>query len=639
MLKLRKLLLCNYLYIIILVLVILITIFRLNNTINYNSPYTGIVTKIVKIDDKTSIYINNKVIGTSYKDINISLGDKIKVYGEFNNNYIYISKYKIISKNKNIYYFIKQSIINTFNNRYLYTFILGDKSYLAKDVVRSYQENGISHLFAISGMHISLLVLIITKILKLFKFNEYKRFKITSIILFMYLLLVGFSPSILRGVLFYFLFTINNVYYFYIKKINLFILIISIALLINPNYVYDLGFLYSYSISLSLLIFSDYLKGNYFISLLKVSLISNLVSIPITLYSFNQINLLSILYNLFYVPFISFIIFPFTLIILFIKPLEPLYNLLINILESTSLFLSNINIFKLTFKELSIFIYIIYFIIIFIFLFRKKKIYLYIFLFLLIIHFFIPSGNYVEFIDVGQGDSTLININNKSILIDTGGNKNKDIYYYNLSPILKKNGIKKINYLVISHGDFDHCGEAINLVNNIKIEKVIFNCGEYNNLEKEIIKVLDKKHIQYYSCIKELNIDNNNKLYFLQTKEYDNENDNSNVIFVELDGYKFMFMGDAGVNKEKDILDKYNISNVDVLKVGHHGSRTSSSKEFINEVNPKYGVISVGKNNRYGHPNKEVLDTLKDSKIYRTDKQGSIMFSIKNKELNICHKQ
>ena len=177
-------------------------------------------------------------------------------------------------------------------------------------------------------------------------------------------------------------------------------------------------------------------------------------------------------------------------------------------------------------------------------------------------------------------------------------------------------------------------GEAINLVNNFKVEKVIFNCGEFNNLEEELIKVLDKKKIKYYSCIKELNIDKN-KLYFLQTKEFDNENDNSNVIYTKLNNHKFLFMGDAGIEKEKDILEKYNISNIDVLKVGHHGSKTSSDKNFINEVNPKYSIISVGKNNRYGHPNKEVLENLNNSKIYRTDENGSIIIKIKNNKLKI----
>lgn len=177
-------------------------------------------------------------------------------------------------------------------------------------------------------------------------------------------------------------------------------------------------------------------------------------------------------------------------------------------------------------------------------------------------------------------------------------------------------------------------GEVINLVNDFKVEKVIFNCGKFNDLEQSLIKVLDKKKISYYSCIEELNIDKY-KLQFLNTKEYDNENDNSNVVYFNYNNYKFLFMGDAGVNKEKDILDKYNISNLDVLKVGHHGSKTSSGKYFINEINPKYSIISVGKNNRYGHPNKEVLNVLENSKIYRTDQNGSIMFKIKNNKLDI----
>ena len=151
----------------------------------------------------------------------------------------------------------------------------------------------------------------------------------------------------------------------------------------------------------------------------------------------------------------------------------------------------------------------------------------------------------------------------------------------------------------------------------------MLNCGTYNDLEKNLIKVLNKKKIKYYSCIKELNIDKY-KFQFLNTKIYDNENDNSNVIFTKLNNYKFLFMGDAGVEKEKDILKKYNLKNIDFLKVGHHGSNTSSSKHFINQIKPKYSLISVGKNNRYGHPKEEVLNNLEQSKIYRTDLNGSI---------------
>ena len=177
-------------------------------------------------------------------------------------------------------------------------------------------------------------------------------------------------------------------------------------------------------------------------------------------------------------------------------------------------------------------------------------------------------------------------------------------------------------------------GNAIDLVNNFKVKQVIFNNDEYNNLELELIKQLQLNNIMYYQGVKQLNI-NNNKLYFLNNKIYDNENDNSNIIYAKLNNVKMLLMGDASTKVEADLLTNYNLTNIDILKVGHHGSKTSSSEEFINNINPKYSIISVGKNNRYGHPNKEVLENLKKSKIYRTDKEGSIMFKIKKNKLQI----
>ncbi len=177
------------------------------------------------------------------------------------------------------------------------------------------------------------------------------------------------------------------------------------------------------------------------------------------------------------------------------------------------------------------------------------------------------------------------------------------------------------------HGDADHMREAEYLIKNFKVEKVIFNCGEYNNLESDLIKVLDEKNIDYVSCVRKLDI-GGYELKFLNTREYDNENDNSSVIYFDYNNYKFLFMGDAGVEREKDILKKYDLSNIDFLKVGHHGSDTSSSKEFIDKVHPKYSLISVGKDNRYGHPKGDVLDNLKRSKIYRTDMDGSIKIKL-----------
>ena len=674
MLKLRKILLCDYIYIILLIIVVLVSIIRLNikPKLYYDNTniITGIITNIIQKDNKYSLTIKGKekVLGTFYsnKIINLNIGDKVEIVGEIykpnsntnkntfnykkylNNKNIYhlinIASINKIKSNRNILYKIKTIILKRINNnKYLSTFILGDKSYLSNEVKYSYQENGISHLFAISGMHITLLSSILLKILNKFHLDEYKIYKIIVLFLLLYLLLVGLSPSILRGVLFFIIFSFNNIYYFYIKKINLFILVLSISLLINPKYIFDISFQYSYLISFTLLIMSNYLtSNNYFISLLKVSLLSNIVSLPITLYNSYQINLLSPIYNLLYVPLISIIIFPLSLITVIFPILIPIYNKLTIIMEYISISLSKINIGKLIFIKTNILIYFIYLILIFIsiyFITKKKYISTLILVILLFIHYLIPYFNantYINVIDVGQGDSILIHNNHKNILLDTGGirNQNNSIALNTTIPILKSNGINKIDYLILSHGDYDHMGESINIINNYKVKEVIFNCGEYNDLEKELIKVLKKKKINYYQCLSEL-ILNKNSLYFLDTKDYNDENDNSNVIYMELDNYKFLFMGDAGVTTEQEILKEYDLPKIDVLKVGHHGSKTSSSEEFIDTIDPKYSIISVGKDNKFGHPNKEVLDNLKNSKIYRTDQDGSIMFKIKNNKLRI----
>ena len=239
-------------------------------------------------------------------------------------------------------------------------------------------------------------------------------------------------------------------------------------------------------------------------------------------------------------------------------------------------------------------------------------------------------------IDVGQGDSILIEFphNKENIMIDTGGNYNYDLTKNVLIPFLKSKGIKKLSNLIITHGDSDHMGSSINLINSFKVESFIFNKGPCNELENTLIKVLEERNIKYTSNLKEIRL-GSVIFYFLNTKVYDNENDNSSVIYVTFNNKNFLFMGDASVEVEKDLIERYNLENIDVLKVGHHGSKTSSSKEFIDEINPKYSIISVGKNNRYGHPNKEVFNNLDNSKIYRTDWDGSIMFKIKSDKLNI----
>src|SRR5699024_8567753 len=162
----------------------------------------------------------------------------------------------------------------------------------------------------------------------------------------------------------------------------------------------------------------------------------------------------------------------------------------------------------------------------------------------------------------------------------------------------KSKGITKIDYLITTHGDYDHLGEAQNIVNKLTVKNVIFNNDTYNALELELIDVLNDKNIKYYQNVKTLNI-TNNTIYFFNDNLYDIENNNSNILYFSIYGNKFLFMGDAGVKVEEDLMNKYNLENITVLKVGHHGSNTSSSKNFIDYINPLISIISVGRNNRY----------------------------------------
>ena len=593
--------------------------------------------------EKISIHLNHsiylhyndyvKVEGNLIKPSNNTIFNTFNYKEYLNNKRIYYimnsSNIEIIKKNNNIFYEIKNIIYDKINNKankgYLKVFILGDKSDLDnKDI---YSNLGIFHLFCISGMHISIITIFLSKILKKFK---YKNIIIYLFFLF-FIFITNYQISIIRSCLSKIFSNINSKYKLNIASKDRLILIVIFLLIINPFYINNTGFRFSTLISYSIINYSYLLEDKSYIKKsLIISFISFITSIPLLINNYYSVNFLSILLNIIYVPIVTFIIFPLSIIDLMI-PIDNIYSFIINIFENISIYINNINILNIPFSKIPIYLVIIYYLI----LFTKNK-YKYLIIHLIILFYILNIYVYyprVYFIDVGQGDSSLIRYKNKNILIDTGGNIYKDLSKNSII-FFKSIGVKKIDYLILTHGDYDHIGEAEDIINNFKVEKIIFNCGPYNELENELIKTLDKKKIKYYSCFKELNIDKN-KLYFLQTKEYDNENDNSNVIYTKLNGYKFMFMGDAGVDKEKDILDKYNINDIDVLKVGHHGSKTSSSKEFIDELEPKYSIISVGKNNRYGHPNKEVLDNLNNSKIYRTDQNGSITFKIKNNELKI----
>lgn len=630
------------------------------NVMNYKNIYkeknkriTGIITNIRKKDDTTIFDIKNKhkYRCTLYKEkFNYQLGDKIDVSGlvytasdntVFNlfnyrkyllskkiNYLIKVDNVSLKSKNNNILYMAKNKMIKHISKYkskdYLAAFLLGDTSLISEKNKENYQAIGISHLLAVSGMHVGIFVLILNFIFKKTKYKDI----IIFIFLAFFLFLTNFTESLMRCTLFMFLNFLNKRYGFNIKLSNVLILTFFLLIVYNPYLIYSTGFLFSIIITYFIIIGNKLLKNKkgYFKSVFYVSIISFLSSIPIISISFFKINFLSIFYNLIFVPLVSLIIFPLSIITFIIPFLDNILLFLINVFNFLVSLASDIKIFTFVLAKPNIFIIFIYYIILHLAISKNIKFIIVIFIMLIInmnVKYFISKPE-VIFLDVGQGDCNIIILpHGKTILIDTGGKIGSDfsVAKKSIIPYLNSRGINKIECLILTHGDYDHMGDAISLINNIKVEKVFINKGDINYNEELLIK----KYKNVKKIKSNYKIDNYEFL-FLNHNDYNDENKNSIVTYLQINNKGLIFMGDADKESEKNIIKEYNLPKMYILKVGHHGSKTSSDKSFIDLISPYYSVISVGLNNKFGHPNKETINTLKNSKVLHTSKLGSIRF-------------
>lgn len=656
----------RYIFKILTILILIITIiytkyYPFKSVFNTNdTEFIGIVEDYIIKDNQIKISLKSKErIIVTYKYTgkvfnNLSYGDKIKVTGVLKepstNNIFNNFNYKKYLYNKKIYYIIEASKIDKIqnNNNHIYTIknllytrinslkssnyikalLFGDNK-LDKEIKTSYQINGISHLFSVSGFHINFITSIIYFYLDRVTYNKKIKYITVDIFLVLYLLLCN-TTSLLRCTVMNILLSINHLLKLNIKKIDIVLLTLILCIIINPFIIYDIGFIYSYTISFFLILYKNkYKTNNKLLKIIYISLISFLVSLPINIYTSYEINFLNIILNIIIVPIVSLILLPLSLLTLIFPILDNILYLITSILEKISLYTSNINIFKQVLSKPSIILIIIYYLVIILILSKNKHYYL--ILILLIFHKTIPLYNSnleVVMFDVGEADSMLISTPSKkvNILIDTG----RGIDINNIIIYLKSIGISKLNYLIITHGDEDHIGGALYLIDNFKVDNVILNKGDYTELEVELIIHLKNKNIKYTNNINKIPL-LGSYMYLLNTKKFSNENDNSIVTYFEYQKYKFLFMGDSSSKTEEYLINNYNLTNISFLKVGHHGSNTSSSPHFINKINPKVSLISVGRNNFYHHPNKKVLTNLSNSVIYRTDINKSIKIKINNK--------
>ena len=668
----------------------------------YKEVYDLDVKKIddIKIKKSKKYLLNIK----KSKDINIKFGDYIKINAKIElpskaRNYMgfdykrYLKSKKIIATiidvenveildvNKTN---IAESIFNSVRNnikKIMYKLLpkdakelvvgmmIGDKEELDANITENFKNSNLTHMLAVSGAHISYVILGLNLMLK----KTSNRFRKIFIIFFL-IFFVGvtdFTPSVQRASIMAILLLISTMLY---KSQDTYTSIAFsglVILIINPYSFFDIGFQLSFGGTIGIvLMYNNLMKRfkqkrklkGYIVSSICVSVCANLIIIPIMAFNFNTVSLTFWISNLFAGPFlgviiilgfcmylISFVIFPVAKIISI--PLKYLIYILLVIVK----YCSKIPFSSITIRTPYIFEILIYYIVLYlVFNYAKikpyfKKIIMVIMIVILIANSCIYVKNHgkmiIYFIDVGQGDSTLIRTaQSKIILIDGGGSENSsfNVGEKTLLPYLLDRKITMLDYVVISHFDTDHCGGILYLMEHIKVKNIIISKQgkESSNYNKFKNIVLDKGiSVIFAKKGNKIKIDNETYMdvLFPSNNLILNNilNNNSIVTKICYNNFSILFTGDVEEIAEKEICSQYNTTNklrANILKVAHHGSKTSSTAEFIKMVKPQIALIGVGEKNKFGHPNDGVIQRLKNmnTKIYRTDKMGEIVIQINN---------
>ncbi len=623
---------------------------------------------------------------------------------------------------------------------FLKTLLLGETNEIEKEIKEDFTKANISHILAISGMHISIIILVIKNIMQILKFDQRLEKIFLNLLIICYIFFIDYPISAIRvaitQVILLITFFTNRKSNFY----NTISITLFIILLLNAYNIESTAMQLSFGGICGIYLFYKFIKKMFFYKFciqkktvkeiskentkenrnirkniknicqtviksnkLKQIVIDSLclnISVqififPIVWYKFNFISITSFIPSI----LISLFIFPILILgylsffeifiqkFISISIISKINNFIILKMLNLVSILSKIPLLSIYLKKPNKIFIVYYYVVLILCIiiiqkdklaemlhiwriksgkvpikqyirvkFKKnndfKRIVLIVILNIVIIFQsfvqdnFLKNGVEIYFLDVGQGDSTIIRTaKNKTIVIDGGeGEKSGFDYGKNvLFPFLINKGVRKIDFLIFSHFDSDHCGGLIYLLENIKVEKILIGKQfEKNENFEYIVNLANKKHIKIIDLQagNKINIEKNSSLEILwpSVAEKISENainNNSLVCKFVYKNFSMLLTGDIESIAEEKLLGKYkntNRLNANILKIAHHGSKTSSIQEFLNEVNPKIALIGVGRKNKFGHPNQEVLERLKEKgiQIYRTDQNGEIQIIVKN---------
>ncbi|MEK3853076.1 DNA internalization-related competence protein ComEC/Rec2 [Cytobacillus sp. FSL H8-0458] len=552
--------------------------------------------------------------------------------------------------------------------------VFGDRNFVDEDTIASYQKIGIIHLLAISGLHVGMLAGMFFLAGIRAGITRENMTSILIMVLPVYAILTGAAPSVLRAVFMMLLVLLAKKLKAPIQLADVISIVFAGYLFISPFIIYNAGFQLSFAVALSLILSAPAIFKKFthpFAALLAVSFICQMAAIPILLWHFYEVSIISIIANLVFVPLFSSIVLPVVLILFFIDLLTGgRADFLLHVFEKMIIFLnwiaemlSAIPNSTLILGRPSVLMLIIYLLLIPAFFAgwersKNKKAIIkngVLPILAIVFHYlsnvFTPAGE-ITFIDVGQGDSILIKLpyGRGNYLIDAGGalmvetedwKMRSDPYETGkdtVVPFLKSKGISKIDKFFLTHGDMDHIGGASAVLREMKVKSVVFPQGaKFSEAEKDlIVQAKNNKSEIVFTKAGDSWLIGDSVFQVLspfggEMGDGEEKNDGSIVLFAKVGGLNWLFTGDLEEHGEGQLIKSYPKLKADVLKIGHHGSKTSSTELFLAGVKPRIGVISAGRNNRYGHPHNDVMSRLNDYnvKVLRTDKQGAVTYFFK----------
>jgi competence protein ComEC len=593
--------------------------------------------------------------------LNIWQEKDIQKIGEDDSNFLVSFSLSARDKIKEI---TKQTLPPPYNYL-LVGMLLGEKSFIPPHLKEVFAEAGIMHILAVSGLHVGIIAMALLAFLSILRLPKKLKLLTLILILLIYASITGFRPSVLRATIMFIL-LIGGKLINRSRNLNISLFFAAFLILLsNPLILYDAGFLLSFIVTFSIINISPILQELFskivvwIKNPLAVSTAAWIGIFPLSAYFFSKVSIISIVSNIFIIPLtgiaviLGFVTFFIGLASISLAGVIANINYLI--LNLITLIAKSFSLLPFAFiyvAKPSIMVIALYYLTVFLIIeiFYKKTlshkikkkaalIIIPVVLLIIIIQVFYPAGNLkVNFINVGEGDCILIEAPNKiNILIDGGGTPQGDFDVGSkiVIPYLRRKGINKINLLVLTHPHLDHLEGLLPVIKEFKVDMVldsglICDSSEY----KEFISLIQKKGIPYHQAKAGDNfIFNNNLEIFLLNPLYDSdfydESDFNNASIVVKLFYKnadFLFTGDIEEAAEKKLLIWQNILQSDILKVGHHGSATSTNLEFLDKVDPSIAVITVGKNH-FGHPSQKIIERLEDKniQIYRTDEDGTII--------------